>query len=157
MKGEMPMKAFCRGAVGTQATRVFLSTLLLCSIALVTACGDMAAEGEEAMRQTGIEATSAPKYDVNEYGETYGSAPELAGFVGDSRDYYDLFPDLILSEAEGGTVGYTRKSDIMSPESPSSPEDALKMQEETKGKTCEVPVYGVDGRTAIGFLINSKE
>ncbi|MCL2036205.1 MAG: hypothetical protein FWG83_02310 [Oscillospiraceae bacterium] len=83
-----------------------------------------------------------PDYEVNENGETYGSAmgvcpedsPVLTAVVGDN-----------------GNRGYARTEDLMG-EMPSSPEEALRIQEERikSGDTKRVVnVYEKDGITII--------
>ncbi|WP_166880177.1 DUF4175 domain-containing protein [Salinibacterium sp. ZJ450] len=82
---------------------------------------------------------------VNEHGETYGVA-------GDGSNTPDLIA--VIGVADDGTAieGYARASDMEQP-MPSSPEEALRSQEEHQAKHPngrEVPVYKSDGTTRIG-------
>ncbi len=82
---------------------------------------------------------------VNENGETYGVEAE-GGKI----------PDLIAAfgRADDGTLvsGYVRASDLEQP-MPTSPEEAIRMQEEYLAKYPngrDIPVYKSDGTTRIG-------
>lgn len=86
-------------------------------------------------------------YNVNEYGESYGS---ISGVP-----YFSDYPDLIAVVGNDGVEGYVRKTDWIVPERPSCPEEAVKMMEERDKNPkpdIVVKVYEVDGRTVVGTL-----
>lgn len=71
-------------------------------------------------------------------------------------------PDLIAVIASNGRGGYVHRTDLEEADGTaaarefSSPEEALRWQEERAGKTFTVPVYEADGTTLIGeFIIAS--
>ncbi|WP_422446435.1 peptidase [Thermoanaerobacterium sp. DL9XJH110] len=78
------------------------------------------------------------RYQVNEYGETYGSNA-YADILGEE-------PDLVAAIGIDGTHGYVRSSDLDSP-SPRTPEEAI-AQNNLGDKL--IPLYDKDGRTVIG-------
>lgn len=78
------------------------------------------------------------KYQINEYGETYGSAI-YAEILGKE-------PDLIAAIGIDGTYGYVRSSDL-TPPAPRTPEEAV-AQNNVGDKL--IPLYDKDGRTVIG-------
>ncbi|WP_114907832.1 hypothetical protein [Ornithinimicrobium murale] len=93
-------------------------------------------------------STEMTEWGVNAKGETYG------------MENADGSPDLIGVVATNGREGYAYVSDMNAaygPE-PTSPEHALEMQEERRGKTVSVPVYESDGETVVGeFVIGSSQ
>lgn len=89
----------------------------------------------------------AVSYEVNEYGETYGS---IAGVP-----YFSDYPDLIAVVGNDGLEGYARKDEWVVPERPSCPEEAIRMQEEREKNPKPdiiINVYEIDGRTVIDTL-----
>lgn len=88
---------------------------------------------------------SAPKFESNSSGESYGSG------LGADKD-----PDLIQAYGANGRIGYVRSVDLNGPEF-RSPEEALAYQVEHRrleGGT--IPLYASDGRTVIGeFEVSS--
>ncbi len=91
-------------------------------------------------------------YPVNAQGQTYGASdvayenlPEgVSG--GEVADY---LPDLILVQNSDGVEGYVLKADFL-PQTPTSPEEALEMQESGAFSRKEVPMYASDGVTVLG-------
>jgi beta-lactamase regulating signal transducer with metallopeptidase domain len=77
------------------------------------------------------------RYQVNEYGETYGS-DAYADIIGEE-------PDLIAATGIDGTDGYVRSSDMDS--NPRTPEEAVA---QNKPGAIMIPLYDKDGRTIIG-------
>ena len=87
--------------------------------------------------------TPAPKYQVNESGETYGSALYATSL--------ETEPDLIEAYGADGTLGYVKKTDLHGGVSPKSPEEALQLQEKAKlSPPRTIPLYKSDGKTVIG-------
>ncbi|MFB2584336.1 hypothetical protein [Herbiconiux liukaitaii] len=84
-------------------------------------------------------------WGVNEAGETFGNYKEDAGEA-----------DLMSATATNGARGYIRRTELSfvdgstAMEGFTSPEDALKWQEATAGKSYSIPVYESDGVTVIG-------
>ena len=80
-------------------------------------------------------------FKTNQNGQTYGS---LSGHTSEDS------PNLIWARGIDGTSGYVKSSDLFGP-TPSSPEEALKLQEleEAKG-LYTIPLYDSDGETVIG-------
>jgi len=71
-------------------------------------------------------------------------------------------PDLIAVVATNGLQGYVHRAELEEADGTAaareftSPEDAIRWQEERAGKTFTVPVYEADGTTQIGeFVIES--
>lgn len=86
------------------------------------------------------------RYGVNSHGQTYGS------FAVEGED-----PDLGAVVATNGREGFVLtsayKDAIGLTDLPSSPEEALREQEERSGTGISLPVYESDGRTQIGEFI----
>ncbi len=87
---------------------------------------------------------------TNGSGQTYGA------------ENPDGIPDLIAVVATNGREGYVHRAELEEANGTAaareftSPEDAIKWQEERAGKTFTVPVYEADGTTQIGeFVIES--
>lgn len=81
----------------------------------------------------------------NASGQTYGSGLRATSPADE--------PDLILVEATNGRIGYALRTDLEDPD-PSTPEEAVRLQSARGGRSREIPVYLVDGRTKVGvFLI----
>lgn len=87
---------------------------------------------------------------TNESGQTYGA------------ENPDGTPDLIAVVATNGREGYVHRAELEEANGTAaareftSPEDAIRWQEERAGKTFTVPVYEADGTTQIGeFVIES--
>lgn len=90
---------------------------------------------------------SAPKYKVNENGQTYGSSLKAESI--------ETEPDLIWACGTKGESGYVKKSDLNS-DMPKTPEEAIKITQENKAQSHEIPLYDKDGKTVIGsFKINT--
>lgn len=88
-------------------------------------------------------------YEENEYGETYGS---ISGVP-----YFSDYPDLIPAIGDNGKQGYVRNSELIG-EAPSSPKEAIRIQEERKANgnpPMVVNVYESDGVTVIDTLTSS--
>lgn len=88
-------------------------------------------------------------YDVNENGETYGIEPD--------SPYMSDMPDFIPAIGDNGKQGYVRNSELIG-EAPSSPEEAIRIQEERKANgnpPMVVNVYESDGVTVIDTLTSS--
>lgn len=82
-------------------------------------------------------------FEVNENGETYGTAGDLI--------YYEDEPDLIAVVGNNGIEGYVRKTELEA-DTPSCPEEAVKMMEERKRNGNQprvIDVYESDGVTVI--------
>ncbi|MCR4430337.1 MAG: hypothetical protein NUV45_04870 [Tepidanaerobacteraceae bacterium] len=79
------------------------------------------------------------RYQVNEYGETYGS-DAYADIIGEE-------PDLVAATGIDGTHGYVRSSDLDPFPSPRTPEEAV--AQNNLGDRL-IPLYDKDGRTIIG-------
>ncbi|WP_062464406.1 hypothetical protein [Demequina soli] len=77
---------------------------------------------------------------TNANGETYGT------------DAFGADPDLIAAIATNGSAGYIRREDLdaATGADPSTPEEALARQEAHESGTTTIPVYELDGVTAIG-------
>jgi len=92
----------------------------------------------------GYVTTEVTEWGVNEAGDTYG--------VINDRGH----PDLIAVIATNGEQGYVSRSDLedadgtTAAKSFTSPEDALKWQEQHAGKVHMIPVYKSDGTSVIG-------
>ena len=92
-------------------------------------------------------------YPVNEQGQTYGSSalayenlPEEVSAL----EAIDYMPDLVSAVGEDGTEGYILKEDFLPPATPSSPEEAIQMQNSGTFDHKEVPLYASDGKTVLG-------
>ena len=108
-------------------------------------------KSDVSIEMTEEEKNSFVHYNINESGESYGTAMDSP----DGRD-----PDLVAVLGDNGIVGYARSSDLDG-EMPSSPEEAIMMQEERE-KAGNPPrvinVYKTDGVTVIDtFTIGSSE
>lgn len=89
-------------------------------------------------------------YDVNENGETYG--------IETNSPYMSDQPDLIPAIGDNGKQGYVRNSELIG-EAPSSPEEAIRIQEERRANgnpPMVVNVYESDGVTVIDTLTSSN-
>lgn len=86
------------------------------------------------------------RFGVNEYGQTYGSSDSPLGQ-----------PDLTSVIATNGREGFVVATDwneaMGVTDLPSSPEEAVRRQEERAGTSVALPVYESDGRTVIGEFI----
>lgn len=80
-------------------------------------------------------------FGVNANGDTYG-VMSSDGSV----------PDLVAVIATNGSEGYAYWKELEGP-IPSSPAEALRWQEEHKGKATRIPVYLSDGETVIGEFV----
>lgn len=84
-----------------------------------------------------------PVYEVNEYGQTFGSTMDVI--------YVSDYPDLIAVLGDNGIEGYAYQADLDG-EKPSCPEEAAKMMEEAEKNGFPkrvINVYDSDGRTVI--------
>jgi beta-lactamase regulating signal transducer with metallopeptidase domain len=117
-------------------------TLVILSIGAILA-GAMGTSAES--KGSSESVLSKPKeipnyqYQVNEYGETYGSNA-YADIVGEE-------PDLVAAIGIDGTHGYVRSSDLDPFPSPRTPEEAV--AQNNLGDRL-IPLYEKDGRTVIG-------
>jgi hypothetical protein len=86
-------------------------------------------------------------WGVNADGDTYGVQNEKG------------VPDLIAVSATNGRDGYVKRADLDAADGTeaarhfTSPEDALRWQEERKGRSVSIPVYTADGKTTIGVFV----
>jgi len=86
--------------------------------------------------------SSAPKYQVNESGQTYGSNMEAESI--------ETEPDLIYACGTNGISGYVKKSDLNG-DMPKTPEEAIEITRKNKSQNSrEIPLYEEDGKTIIG-------
>lgn len=94
----------------------------------------------------------APKYQVNEYGQTYGSGVYAVSV--------ETEPDLIAAVGIDGTEGYVYAKDLQE-DMPKTPEEAVARTQALKKvqslkKSGEptvikiIPLYEADGKTVIG-------
>ncbi len=91
-------------------------------------------------------------YRTNSSGETYGSSANAL--------YIEDFPDLMAVIGDNGKEGYVRTIDMIG-EAPASPEEALKIQENSARRgnpPTIINVYDSDGKTVIDTytMQNSK-
>ncbi|MDQ0208616.1 peptidase M56 BlaR1 [Alkalicoccobacillus murimartini] len=97
--------------------------------------------------QTAFGGQEITDYSINDSGKTYGSAL----FVETAEEE----PDLISAIGLDGTEGYVKKTDLDrvtgEADSPKTPEEALKKQEEReRNQDIQIPLYEEDGETIIG-------
>lgn len=120
----------------------------------VFAMSDKASDTKET--DVSIEMTEEEKenfvhYNINKNGESYGTSLDSP----DGRD-----PDLVAVLGDNGIVGYARSTDLDG-EKPSSPEEAIRMQEEREkagNPPIVVNVYKSDGVTVIDtFTIGDRQ
>lgn len=84
----------------------------------------------------------APKYSVNENGQSYGSAALATS--------PDQEPDLIAAVGVDGTEGYVLSTDLMGKE-PKTPEEAVEISKVNASRGGRViPLYDSDGKKVIG-------
>lgn len=102
------------------------------------------------------EAYSAPSYETNSRGLTFGSSLEAA--IPEDE------PDLILAIATSGEEGYVLKTDLDEADGSnalsefSSPQDANAWQTLQRHAPVTIPVYSQDGITVIGeFEVSVSE
>ncbi len=92
---------------------------------------------------------SAPKYQVNENGETYGSSMKAESI--------ETEPDLIWACGTKGESGYVKKSDLNG-DMPKTLEEAITITQTNKAQSREIPLYDKDGKTIIGsFEISAAD
>lgn len=84
---------------------------------------------------------STKVYQINKYGQTYGSS--LYAVSAETE------PDLIIAKGIDGTIGYVYSADLYGKE-PKNPEEAIIMQKLNKDKIRTIPLYASDGKTVIG-------
>lgn len=96
-------------------------------------------------------ARATTDWSVNAKGETFGIENETGT------------PDLIAALTSDGKQGYVYADELAAIDGTgaarefASSEDALRWQEEQKGKTLSVPVYLSDGETVIGeFVVQNR-
>lgn len=80
-------------------------------------------------------------YSKNKDGQTYGSALYAVSPQAE--------PDLIIVKNVDGVVGYVYKNVLNGPE-PRNPEEAIEMQNSSKGLPRSIPIYASDGKTVLG-------
>jgi hypothetical protein len=86
---------------------------------------------------------AVPEFGVNANGETYGSAMGVS---------FANMPDLTLAAGDNGLIGYIRTSESIGAPPPSSPEEAIRIQEEWERNGSPPRVYNLylsDGVTVI--------
>lgn len=101
------------------------------------------------IEMTEEEKESFVHYNINENGETYG--------IETNSPYMSDQPDLIPAIGDNGKQGYVRNSELIG-EAPSSPEEAIRIQEERRANgnpPMVVNVYESDGVTVIDTLTSS--
>ena len=96
-------------------------------------------------------------YPVNEQGQTYG--PSALAYENlpegvSALEAIDYMPDLVSAVGEDGTEGYILKEDFLPSAIPSSPEEAIRMQNNGTFDHEEVPLYASDGETVLGVYAN---
>ncbi|SDC25690.1 hypothetical protein SAMN02799630_00932 [Paenibacillus sp. UNCCL117] len=79
-------------------------------------------------------------YPKNKNGQTYGSSADAASS--------ETSPELIRAIGVGGTKGYVLKTDLDG-KLPTSPEEAISMQNSRPPGGREIPLYDVDGETIL--------
>jgi hypothetical protein len=90
-----------------------------------------------------IPHVSSDYYEVNEYGQTFGSTLDVM--------YVSDYPDLVAVLGDNGIRGYAYQTDLDG-EQPSCPEEAVRMMEERErngNPPRVINVYESDGRTVI--------
>lgn len=86
-------------------------------------------------------------WGVNADGNTFGIQNEKG------------MPDLIAVSATNGRDGYVKRTELDAADGTeaarhfTSPQDALRWQQERKGKSVSIPVYEADGKTVIGSFV----
>ena len=80
------------------------------------------------------------EYDVNDNGETYGSA--LSDYT------IGVEPDLISAIGTNGIKGYVKSTDLTP--NYNSPEEAIEEQMVANGDTRIIPLYDYNGTTILG-------
>lgn len=114
--------------------------------------GALSLLGYASASQDDMAEIKEPPYEVNEKGQTYGSAMDNSLLFGN--------PDLVLAEAIDGTRGYVYASELNADQA-GSPEELIAIVEENKKIWEEAPVgqvvvsryiplYESDGETVIG-------
>ncbi|MGX1829129.1 hypothetical protein ACWIE6_12790 [Paenibacillus taichungensis] len=87
-------------------------------------------------------------YPKNRNGQTYGSATEATS--------PETEPELIEAIGVDGTEGYVLKKDLDG-EQPSTPEEAIALQNSRAADGRDIPLYDLDGENVIGvFHIGGK-
>ncbi|MFE9247476.1 ATP-dependent Lon protease [Streptomyces sp. NPDC007088] len=81
----------------------------------------------------------------NARGQTYGSGLD-AGTP-------QAAPDLIRAYTTEGELGYVKRAELEDEPAPASPRQALAFQSERAGKDRRIPVYALDGTTAVGTFV----
>ncbi len=102
----------------------------------------LAGENEEWTISAEYVALDVAPLAINANGETYGS------------DAYGAHPDLISAVTTDNRHGYIRRSELeaaMGPE-PTSPTEAIEMQEARQPGSTYIPVYASDGITVLGVF-----
>jgi hypothetical protein len=95
----------------------------------------------------------APSYDLNDSGQSYGSAAQATSPANE--------PDLIAAQTTDGKEGYVRKSDLdrasgaTAAKSFKTPAEALAWQAAEGRIDHPIPVYEKDGKTVIGMFVVS--
>lgn len=101
-----------------------------------------------------------PSYDVNEYGQSYGSTPDLSGMMFEDREeYYAHYPDLIAVYATNGKEGYCYTEDIANKpgELVQNPEEALAYMEELNRNNAIALHNALSKRTSEEITIEQVE
>lgn len=112
-------------------------------ITIITTCF-LNIDLKENATKTKVTIEKKYEYQVNNSGETYGSAINSTSIQDD--------PDLILVETEKGELGYVYKNDFYDTyNQPKNPEEAVAyMKKLKKNGDKSIPVYKSDGKTIIG-------
>ncbi|WP_298867416.1 hypothetical protein [Microbacterium sp.] len=137
------------------ATRIFRVVTMTLVVVGMTAAGFIVSSALSPQARSSDEPSTsavAQRYSTNANGQTYGSAGQATS-PGEE-------PELISVIAQNGVEGFVRKSELEAAdgttamESFTSPEDAVRWQENEGASDRTIPVYAVDGTTVVGdFLI----
>lgn len=122
------------------------------SAAAVLGLGVGSAVGASPGTPEGPYSATAPSYDKNDSGQTYGSAARATS--------PETEPELIQVEATNGRTGYVEKAALDAASGAEaattfkSPEEALRWQEAQRSVgPVTLPVYTSDGVTVIGEFV----
>lgn len=98
-------------------------------------------------------------YPVNEQGQTYGSSSLAYEQIPEgilASEAIEYLPDLVSVVNSDGTEGYVLKEDFH-PSTPTSPEEAIQMQNDGAFDEKEVPLYASDGKTVLGTFTTGSD
>lgn len=132
--------------------RIFIASCMLILVAamsmFLTGCG------KEEGRFVG-----SVYYPVNEQGQTYGSSALAYEQIPEgilASEAIEYLPDLVSVVNSDGTEGYVLREDFH-PSTPTSPEEAILMQNDGAFDEEEVPLYASDGKTVLGTFTTGSD